>query len=85
VVADSVKPYRSRKRLNDTEKVSLGIAIILFVFVTAILLLPWVFKFMLIVAVYAFVFIVSKGDYTTPAKGGKSDARVPGASIIPRL
>jgi len=90
VVSESVRPYRPKRHLNDSQKFALGILIFLVVFVGILLVIPWPFKFMLLLGCYLFIAIVSKtdvqmgGGIRTPNVGGGSAKAVPGSAIVPR-
>jgi hypothetical protein len=84
VVAESVKPYRVRKRLNDVQKVALVLALIFAIFAAALLLLPWALKFALVMGALIFIRVVSSdvgSGYTVGTGGGAK--HVPGKAIVP--
>jgi hypothetical protein len=88
VVAESVEAYKPKRHLSDTEKLSLGVAAFLFVFIGLLIVLPWVFKFMLLAFAYLFIFVASKGNYSAPTRGGNGGDSTPkratGTSIVSR-
>jgi hypothetical protein len=80
--------YKPKRYLSDTEKLALGVAAFLFVFIGLLIVLPWVFKFMLLAFAYLFIFVVSKGKYSVPTRGGNGGDSTPkpatGTSIVSR-